>query len=189
MKINKIVLDVQHMGKPHNPVDRGAFNASAGLIESDLCLKYASIAYQVLTAKGFEPFLVTSGYYGFRAGFSNQIEADLYIACHLNSFGGGLDKNYGLIEVSEYAGDNTVIIAGELMDSLIERKVVKTAHVRKIKKGKRGWTCINRVKAPAILFEPLFISHPELLEYDIKKNLYVISSAIVDAVENFNLRG
>jgi len=185
--MKRIILDVQHMGKPHNPLDRGA--ACGDMVEANLCLEYARIAYQVLTAtKGFEPFLVTSGSYGQRAAFANAIDTDLYLACHLNSSEIPPNINYSLVEISEYAGEITRKFAEYLMESFTAKLPVEKGEVWEIKKGGRGWSCINRVKAPALLLEPLFINHPCSVECFGTK-MYKIADVIVYAIKTFKYNG
>ncbi len=84
--IKRISIDVQHMGKPTNPADRGA--SYGKYQEANLVLKYASLAFQELTAKGYEAFLITSGTYTERHDWINRHGIDLYLACHLNAGGG-----------------------------------------------------------------------------------------------------
>jgi N-acetylmuramoyl-L-alanine amidase len=181
--VKKIVLDVQHMGKPHNPLDRGA--VCGNLIEANLCLEYARIAYQVLTASGFEPFLVTSGYYGQRAAFANAIDADLYLACHLNSSEETPKTHYSLVEISEHAGEITRKFAEYLIESFTAKLPVEKGEVWEIKKGGRGWSCINRVKAPALLLEPVFINHPTTIQ-GLKTKAYQIADSITYTIKTFN---
>lgn len=181
MQIKRIVLDCQHMGKPHRPLDRGAVYGN--LAEANLCLEYASVAYKALTASGFEPFLVTSSYYGQRAAFANQINADLYLACHLNSFSSLPRVHYSLVEISEYAGQVTRSFAQHLAGIFEDKLPVDESKIWEIKKGERGWTCINRVRAPALLLEPLFINRLGSL---VTKDMVLIGEAIAEAVKGFN---
>ncbi len=183
MKPLKIVLDVQHMGKPHKPLDRGA--VCGNLVESDLCLEYASIAYKTLTTLGHHPFLLTHGYYSQRASFAGLVRADLYLACHLNSFDPPPTTNYALVEISEYGGELTRSFAQYLVDIFGDQLPVKRPRIRIVRKEERGWSCINRVAAPALILEPCFINHPasrELLQHDIWR----ISAAIVSAIKTFD---
>lgn len=182
MQIKTIVLDVQHMGKPHNPLDRGATHRD--LIESDLCLQYASQVFKQLTALWYKPFLITHSYYGQRAIFANQIEADLYLACHLNSSERPPNKNYSLVEISEYAGQTTHSFAQHLVCAFKEKLPVDKSTVKIIREGERGWSCINRIKAPALLLEPFFINYPEIHDH-VTKHIWQVSDAIVHAVKTF----
>lgn len=179
----KIVLDCQHLGKPHRPFDRGAVYGD--LQEAYLCLKYASIAQEFLTLSGHEVFLITSDYYGHRAKFSNKIAADLYLACHLNSSNIPPSKNYSLVEISELSGKTTKKFAAHLLDVFSNLLKTKNAGVHVIKRGERGWSCINRVRAPALLLEPLFINHPDTANH-LGENIQKIAESIVLAINTFN---
>lgn len=53
--IKRIVLDVQHLGQPQKPNDRGACYKE--FRETDLALEYAILAFQQLTGTGYETFL------------------------------------------------------------------------------------------------------------------------------------
>lgn len=181
MPFKRIVISCDHGGKPHNPLDRGAVYGN--LIEANLCLEYASVAYKLLTEAGFEPFLVTSGYYGQRAAFANQINADLYLACHLNSSPKPPGTHYSLIEISEYSGTETRAFAQYLSDIFGQKLPVDAGKFWEIKKNQRGWSCINRVKAPALLLEPLFINR---LGSFVTKDMVLIGEAIAEAVEGFD---
>lgn len=176
----RIVISVDHGGKPHNPLDRGAVYGN--LIEASLCLEYASVAYKALTEVAFEVFLVTSGNYGQRAAFANQINADLYLACHLNSSPKPPSTHYSLIEISEFAGPVTRDFAQRLADIFKQRLPVDASKVWEIKKNQRGWSCINRVRAPALLLEPLFINKLGSL---VTKDMVLIGEAIVEVVKGF----
>jgi N-acetylmuramoyl-L-alanine amidase len=183
MEALKIIFDVQHKGKPHNPDDRGA--KSNGLVEADLCLDYALVAYRDLKASGHEPFLVTSGTYGQRAAFSNAINADLYLACHLNSFDPPPTNTYSLVEISEFSGQITKEFSSHLATIFANNLPVTKSLNWEIKKNGRGWSCINRVRAPTILLEPLFINDPRLHDH-ITKHMCTVGKSIASAVKTFD---
>ncbi len=176
----KIVLDVQH-GFKFRKYDPGATHGD--LIEAKLCLEYASVAYHTLTAAGHEVFLVTSGSYGQRAAWANQINTDLYLSCHLNSSEVPPTTHYPLVEISEYAGELTRAFAQYLVDVFGQRLPVERSRIKIIKNGERGWGCINRVKAPALLLEPMFINR---LGSHVTQDMVLIGKAIAEAVEGFN---
>lgn len=179
-----IALEVGHMGKPHKLLDRGAPGPSI-YSESDYALSYATVAFEALTRLGHRPYLITSGSYGKRAAESNQINADLHFSCHLNSSEIPPTTHHSLVEISEYSGDLTRKFAQHLADTFRYKLPVEDSGVRIIKKKERGWWCINRIKAPAFLLEPVFINHllgQQLLENDI----WLISNCIVSAIKLFN---
>lgn len=188
MKPLKIILDVQHMGKPHRPLDRGAvheFDPGIKVGESDLCLQYATATYLALTFLGHHPFLLTHGYYGQRAAFSNQIGANLYLACHLNSFDPPPESNYALIEGTDVAGPVTRAFADYLALKFVDKLPVDPCRVRYLEKGERGYSCINRVAAPALILEPCFINHPAIAN-TITSTMWKVGDAIVEAVQTFD---
>lgn len=182
MPFKRIVLDVQHGFKSQKPYDPGAVYGDR--IEAKLCLEYAKVAHSHLTAAGFETFLITSGSYRQRAAWANQIKADLYLACHLNSSEIPPQTHYSLVEISEYAGEVTKLFAQYLVDIFGLKLPVQRSRIHIIKKGERGWRCINRVQAPALLLEPLFIN---CLGSLVTKDMVLIGEAIVEAVEGFRL--
>lgn len=177
----KIVLDVQHMGKPDNPLDRGAKHLG---YESDYCLDYAVTTHKALTLLGYIPYLITYGTYNERAEFANKINCDLYLACHLNSFDPPPKSNYSLVEISEFSGGITKKFAQYLLNSFNGRLPVKDAKIKVIKKNDRGFSCISHVRAPALLIEPFFINHQDSINVLRNKSL-CISNAIVYAIRTF----
>lgn len=187
-KFNKIVLDVQHMGKPHRSMDRGAvtYQRNRPLYESDFCLEYASKVYRALSyATSYEPFLLTHGSYGDRARFANDIGADLYLACHLNSSRRLPTSHYSMIEISEYAGEVTRAFAEKLKVEFFDNLPVQASKVKIISKNQRGWSCINRVKAPALLLEPVFLNHPDGFKL-VQNRMHKLVMCIVEAIRDFN---
>lgn len=191
--MKKIILDVQHMGKPHKPFDRGATFMQKGAVwktyrEADVCLEYARIAYQALSIAQYETFLITHGSYRSRAMFANGIGADLYLACHLNSSEEPPEKNHAIVEISELAGKTTRAFADHLLGYFLDKLPVdeKASEVRIIKRGERGWSCFNWVKAPALLLEPVFINHPASYKQELfDRKIFTISDAIDIAVKTF----
>lgn len=176
----RIVISVDH-GFKFRKYDPGAvYN---GHVEAKLCLEYASVAYHALTAAGHEVFLVTSGFYFQRAAWANQINADLYLACHLNSSKIPPSNPYSLIEISEYSGRVTRAFSQHLADTFRQKLPVVTSKVWEIKKNERGWGCINRVRAPALLLEPMFIN---CLGSSATKDMLLIGKTIAEAVEGFD---
>jgi N-acetylmuramoyl-L-alanine amidase len=203
MKPLKIVLSVGHMGKPatddkpNNPLDRGAeFTREAipgkrsfrSINESDACLEYAFEAYQLLTAIGHHPFLLTHDFYNKRAEFSNRISADLYLACHLNSSSKPPENPYALVEIAHNAGDITKKFARHLADMFPGALPVKTAKVKQLNKRDRGFVCIEHVRAPALLIEPLFGNTKDGFN-QIDKFPDLIGSIIATAIGSFDWEG
>ena len=119
---------------------------------------------------------------GQRAARANQIWADLYLALHLNSSKIPPSNPYSLIEISEYSGQVTRSFAQHLADTFRQKLPVVTSKVWELRKNERGWGCISRVKAPALLLEPMFIN---CLGSLVTKDMVLIGEAIAEAVEGF----
>lgn len=181
----KIVLDCQHMGKPHNPLDRGARYKE--FIESDICLQYASDLFKILTEDGFQPFLVTSGYYRNRAKFANAIKADVYLALHLNSSEEPPQRNHSMVEILECSGKVTYALADQISRQFEDDLDchIQFSRVKILLPGDRGYSCINRVAPPALLLEPLFINHPESVSV-FDNDAYSIAYSLSKALKSFD---
>lgn len=179
MPFKRIVISVDH-GFKSRKYDPGA--VFGDLIEAKLCLEYASVAYHALTAAGHEVFLVTSGSYHQRAIWANQIGVDLYLSCHLNSSKVPPTTHYSLVEISGHAGELTKDFAQHMVNVFGQRLPVERPRIRILKQGKKGYTCINKVKAPALLLEPMFINR---LDIHATKDMLLIGKAIAEAVEGF----
>ncbi len=200
MKPLKIVLSVGHMGKPatidkpNNPLSMGAEfvkeaipgkHSRRTLKEAYVCLAYATQAYKSLSEAGHHPFLLTHDFYSKRAEFSNRINADLYLSCHLNSSETPPDNPYGLVEIAYNAGDITKKFARHLVDMFPCALPVMTGKVKQLNEGERGFACIGKVRAPALLIEPLF-GNTEDGFAQISKYPDVIGSLIAKAIKTFD---
>ncbi len=175
----RIAIDVQHLGKPNKPVDRGA--SYGGYQEADLVLRYATLAFQELTAKGYEVFLITSGTYAERHEWINRHGIDLYLACHLNAGGG----SYSLVEYYYDAGQRTRELAHIMADNFKAILGTSAAKVWEIAKDGRGAACLKNTKPSALLLEPLFIDNEGHLRIAAKKP-ELIAKAIVQSVVDTN---
>lgn len=184
MRINTIVLDVQHMGKPHRPDDRGAVSANSDY-ESDLALKYALCIRTRFMKEGFKTFLMTHGTYQERHVWANTYcdsKTSLYLACHINAGGG----SYPLIEHTETAMEQTRAIAKLIAKKFddLSQDYFSPAQIWKIAKKERGWGCISDTNMSALLLEPLFIDNSYHLE--VAKKPWSIATVIFEAVKEFN---
>ena len=94
-------------------------------------------------------------------------------------------QNQSIVEISEHSGPKTKQFASILVGWFKSELPVTKKEVRIIKKGGRGWSCISRVQAAALLLEPLFINHPESQEI-IRGRCYRITTPIFKAIEEFN---
>lgn len=179
-----IAIDIQHIGKPHNPHDRGAVAFHKMRTEAYICLDYGTQLFQRLSREGFRTFLLSSGTYKQRALFANQNNVDLYLALHMNSSKVPPTRNQSIVEYSELAGAETQKIAQMLATRFEQRLPVADGSVRKIKRNARGWSCISWVKASALLLEPLFINHESYLTGLVTEaHLYLISDCILDTIK------
>ncbi len=175
----RIAIDVQHMGKVNKPFDRGA--SHGGYQEADLVLKYATLAFQELTRKGYEAFLITSGTYAERHEWINRHGIDLYFACHLNAGGG----RYSLVEYYYDASQRTRAIAKIMADNLKAILGTSAAKIWEIAKDGRGAACLKNTRPSALLIEPLFIDNEEHLNIAAEKP-ELIAKAIVQSVADTN---
>jgi N-acetylmuramoyl-L-alanine amidase len=183
----RIVLDIQHINKPHNARDRGA--SFEGIREVDLTFDYLNETRKLLEKEGHVVFFGLSGTYEERHSFVNErIKPDLYIAGHVNAGRG----SYSLIEVDYRASERTLEIAEKMRDSFLFELPVEESFIWKLfRKGHFeltpafiGFKCIKGVKCSALLLEPLFIDNEEHLNVllnDPKR----IARAIVKGIEDW----
>lgn len=177
----KIVLDYQHINKPHNPKDPGA--TMGHLQEIDCTIGYMNELRMKLQAAGHTVFFGLSGTYSERHKFVNErIKPDLYLAGHINAGGG----RYALLELDHRAGFRTKNIAGHIADELVTGLPVSKCETRFLKSGDRGFSCIGGVNASAILLEPLFIDTPEHLSI-LTNDLDKIGHAIFMGIQKYVL--
>ncbi len=177
--LKRIVLDVQHIGQPQKPMDRGACYKE--FREADLTLKYAALAFQQLTGLGYETFLVTSGTYQERHEWINRHDIELYLACHLNAGGG----RYSLVEYCYNARQPTREIAKIMADSFKSSLGTSEGKVIEIPKGGRGEICIENTRPSALILEPMFIDNDTHLRIAVEKP-EAIAMAIVETVKSYN---
>ena len=175
----RVVLDVQHLGKPNKPADRGA--SYGGYQEADLVLKYATLAFQELTARGYETFLITSGTYAERHAWVNKHGIDLYLACHLNAGGG----SYSLVEFYYDAGRRTREIAKIMADNFKAILGTSDGKVWEIAKDGRGAVCLKNTRPSAMLLEPLFIDNEKHLQIAVE-NPELIAKAMVETIVGYS---
>jgi N-acetylmuramoyl-L-alanine amidase len=167
------------MGQPNKALDRGA--ASGGYNETDLALKYASIAFMDLTSKGYETFLITSGTYDERHKWINKYHIHLYLACHINAGGG----RYSLVEHYYDAGQRTREIAGIMAGNFKDALSTSQGKVVEIKKDERGAVCLKNTKPSALLLEPLFIDNEDHRRIAVERP-GLIADAITKTIESYN---
>lgn len=177
----KIVLDFQHINKPHKPKSRGASNGPWS--EVDLAILYMDQLRQILETDGHEVFFGLCGTYRERASFVNKrIRPDLYLAGHVNAGKG----RYGLLEIDSRAGTGTRTIAKCIKKSLKKFLPITQCQIKELSKGARGFICIKDIHCSAILLEPLFIDNKKHLSILIRSPILVaraISNGIMEYVK------
>ncbi len=144
-----------------------------------MVLKYATLTFQELTAKGYEAFLITSGSYSERHDWVNRHGIDLYLACHLNAGGG----RYSLVEHYFDAGQKTRQLAQIMADNFKNVLGTSAAKVWEIAKDGRGATCLQNTRPSALLLEPLFIDNEDHLDIAVNK-AGLIARAIIKTIES-----
>lgn len=171
----RVALDVQHLFRPAHPNDRGAiFRTSRGTLasEGELALGYTAAARRELernnalvftnhplTVANKTPHLV--GPYSRRALDAELLEADVYLACHVNA---GAGKYARCSSDGWRRGPTLASSIGQAISS--EFPMVVTYHqVVALRRGDRGWPCIGLVRQPctAVLLEPFFGDNPRHL--------------------------
>lgn len=164
----RVVVDVQHLYRPHRPHDRGArFRLEDGthVWEADAALVYADAIGDWLEARSV-PVLrndpargILTGFYSERgrAAAPDAWAATAYLACHLNAGGGA----YSLLEVMEGRDDTLARAIGQRLVSTGHPPVIpelQRFERRWLKTEDRGSSCIRFVheSIPTVLCEPFF---------------------------------
>lgn len=147
-----VVLDVQHLGKVSRPADRGAF--FAGKYEADINLEVAEKVKAKLTELGATAYILVKDTgrrmdYQERHKFAKEINANLYLAMHLNA-GRGNYSYWG------YISTNAKGLA-EKFASVFYKNYGLKAIIKKLDTTTRGYICISGIPDVGILCEPLFI--------------------------------
>lgn len=101
-------------------------------------------------------------YYGSFDSLETQINRDrasLRVDCHFNSNG---NANYSLVEIkigdmrSKQIGRR---LAHETAKLLVE-KLGEDNGIKELSAGERGWTIVNAMNCPVMIWEPCFVSSP-----------------------------
>lgn len=155
-----IVLDPGHGGG-----DTGAVNEAAGLVERDLVLDIARRTETFLTDAGYSVALTrkdnATAYANTPRGtIANLCHAVAYVSIHLNSFG-ELEPNYAKTFWGQEEKDGA--FAAEMQMSLVSGLQPGTdlgdSGLEQLENGG-----LLTARMPAILVEPLFLSHPQEAE-------------------------
>lgn len=157
----KIALDIGHMGKTSNQLDRGVIYKGAR--ESDYALLYAVATKGHLEKHGHIVYLLCHGNYSARHQFCLDYNIDLHMQCHLNAGKG----QYGLIGMRKNNDGQELadIILAQWKECLPISKTVILPIVKNNGKRTRGWPCVMS-EIPSLLLEPLFFDndkHHELI--------------------------
>ena len=162
----KVVVDVQHLYRPHKPNDRGAvYTLSDGTrtSEASATLIYAAALRAYLEARGAAILTndpahgILVGHYSTRNRAGSAWRAHGYLACHLNAGRG----RYALMEYMTVTEGK--LLASSIGQSLVQAFPVIVEHrTQGLSSTDRGAVCIARVESPtvAVLCEPFFGDHP-----------------------------
>ena len=150
----RIVIDIQHGGKPSAPRDRGAPGQVPGLPhEVWSTRRYALALAEHLEAAGHEVFILSDGEYQDRHARCNTLRPDLYLACHANAgIGGRGDRG----EVYHWPGSVKGIRAAEAIAAELD-KVLPWKSKAVAASTDRTRATVAGVSAPALLLEPGFL--------------------------------
>lgn len=159
----RVVVDVQHLYKLSNPLDRGAEFALQDRVryyEAQASTVYAQAIVSWLMGRGAhvltnDPRIgQLTGPYARRNREANRWDATVYLACHVNA-GGGM---YALTEyATSYAGSTLARTIGAGLVNDLKEWI--PAHTElPINPGQRGHVCVGAVSAgiPAVILEPFF---------------------------------
>lgn len=162
----RVAVDVQHLYKSSNPLDRGAvFDLPGGfhLAEAQAVTVYAQALCAWLTARGAAvltnqpavPRLV--GSYYRRIKEAEKWDANAYLACHLNAGKG----SYAALEYA--VGSAGVALASRVGSHLVDEfPEILSYKVVSLSPEARGYACISGFPSDraAVLVEPFFGDNP-----------------------------
>jgi N-acetylmuramoyl-L-alanine amidase len=184
----RVAVDVQHLYKTSNPLDRGAsFELVGGLHldEAQAVTTYAQALCAWLTARGAAvltnhpavPELV--GSYYRRLKEAEKWPADAYLACHLDAGNG----SYALVEyVAGSAGlPLATRIGSRLTDDFPE---ILSSKAVALTRQARGFACIDGFPTDraAVLVEPFFGDNPRQQGLFSTANLVKVGESIGEGV-------
>lgn len=162
----RVAVDVQHLFRVGDHAhDRGAeFVTDTGgvVTEGDCALHYAQVLVGVLRQAGATVWTnepgshLLVGSYALRQRAAALLDADVYLACHVNAGGG----SYATAEymAGRVGSDLARAITDELAASV---PGIRSRKVVPLSPGQRGAVCIEGFRrGPAVLVEPFFGDHP-----------------------------
>jgi N-acetylmuramoyl-L-alanine amidase len=180
----RVVLDPGHGGD-----DPGATNDAAGLVERDLNLIIAQRAARLLNDTGYSVALTrgddATGYANTPRGtIANLCHGFVYVSVHLNSFGKP-EPNYAKTFWGAEGKDGA--FAAVMQEALVARLQPGTdlgdSGLEQLENGG-----LLTARMPAVLVEPVFLSHPEeaaRLADPSGARIDAIAQAIADGVDTW----
>jgi hypothetical protein len=162
----KIAIDVQHLGKPHAPADRGAVGR---VEEAYLSTLYGLALDRELRRLGHEVLWLGCGTYPERWAIADGWGARVYLALHCNAGARGADRGLLLHDHRSQAGR---MLATACAAELVRRLPwpVTVSGCRPDTNGSprdgdysEAYACIAGVRAVALCVEPLMLDGAQVL--------------------------
>lgn len=184
-----IVLDRQHIGKPNNPDDLGAYSEVSQQHEAHMVGRYLLETERTLRRFGHHVIVLSDGYYSHRHKrannfFAKETGACIYLAGHLNA-GGGTYSALFFDHRSSMGATAAMFIGAETA------KIEGLADIRRIKAQPDDWTknAFNTIdgvyagRGCGICLEPFFVdakAHSHLMS---DESLVLVGNAIAVGVD------
>ena len=174
-----VVLDRQHVGKPHRLRDLGAWgdldlDGEHSLIESEAIWTglYLWSAELRLRELGHTVYPISNGRYSRRHEDANAVGADVYIAAHLNSLTGGTRSGQSGNYAAVFHHHKTATGNGDALAAAIAQRLaalptfgskVRVWPAKPTDWTRRAFSTIKGIgKRPvAICYEPGFLDHAD----------------------------
>jgi N-acetylmuramoyl-L-alanine amidase len=176
----RIVLDVQHAGKPDSPRDRGAPLGPRSEVWATRRLGLAM--EEMFDALGHEVFVLRDGSYADRHKRCDALAPDLYVALHFDAGIGGRGDRGAVFHwpgsaKGKAAADKVAAHAGTVCPWGVRALVAEAG------KWDRVRACVGGVKAPAILLELGFCDGEKGATWlQMDSNLVALGQAVARAV-------
>jgi len=189
-----IYIDIQHIGKPHNPDDMGASKGDDVFdTEAYWTSLYAFHMEMHLRNMGYPVMRLCDGRYSDRHERVNRYEAaypsstpSVYLSCHINAGAG----SYGAMfydHRSSLGPDLARCIAGEF--DLPGISAVKTIQAMPGDWTRNAYNTIKDVRRPvSICLEPFFIDNPAHQRYMDVDKIYLVGEAIANGIHSWYIK-
>jgi len=189
-----IYIDIQHIGKPHNPDDMGASKGDDVFdTEAYWTSVYAFHMEMHLRNMGYPVMRLCDGRYSDRHERVNRYEAaypsstpSVYLSCHINAGAG----SYGAMfydHRSSLGPDLARCIAGEF--DLPGISAVKTIQAMPGDWTRNAYNTIKDVRRPvSICLEPFFIDNPAHQRYMDVDKIYLVGEAIANGIHSWYIK-